>query len=162
MKDELKEDHYFGLIFKLGMYWRIIYAIFKFVFGIILLKFINSNFTDLFYHVMGHEIIEDKNDIFIRAIKSIFDNHTFYVTYFVAIYFIFWGAVDAFLSFNLLKLNLWSYPVSLTLITVFTLYEIYRFTYTHSLILLSIIFIDIFLIWIIFKEYKKLKLVRVK
>ncbi len=160
MNKELKKDNYFGLIFKLGMYWRIIYAIFKFVFGIILLKFINSNFTDLFYQVFRQEILEDKDDIFIRAIKSIFDGHTFYVTYFISIYFIFWGAVDAFLSFNLLKLRIWSYPVSLTLITTFTLYEIYRFTHTHSLILLSIILIDIFLIWIIFKEYKKLKLIK--
>lgn len=132
------------------------YGILKLFFGLVLLKFINNSFAGLFYNLMSHELIEDPNDILVRAVGSILNQVTINISYFIAMYLIFWGTVDTFLSINLLKLRLWSYPISLILIGLFTLYEIYRFAHTHSIVLLIIIFIDLFILWLIDKEYKKL------
>jgi uncharacterized membrane protein len=46
--------------------------------------------------------------------------------------------------------------MSYLLITAFIVYELFRFTHTHSLVLLGVIIIDILVIWLIRREHKKL------
>jgi len=106
---------------------------------------------------MSYELAEDHNDILYRFLFNILYNHPVYISYFLATYLIFWGFVDMFLSYNLLKHRLWAFPVSLVVIGLFVIYEIVRFTNTHSLILLSVILIDTLILFIIWNEYRKLK-----
>jgi len=111
MNEQLEKKDYFSIIFTIGMWWRIIYGIFKLFLGISLLWFVHSSFTELFYKIAGHELLEDPNDILINSLGFFINNTTASVTYFISFYFIFWGLLDSFLSINLLKLRLWSYPI---------------------------------------------------
>lgn len=70
--------------------------------------------------------------------------------------------LDTLLSYNLLKHRLWAFPFSFVLISLFIIYEALRFTYTHSFILLGVILLDIIILWLIWREYKKLKLSALK
>ena len=106
---------------------------------------------------MRHELVEDPKDVLYTYISSILTNHPLYVTYFLALYFIFWGVIDVVLSYNLIKHRLWAFPASFILIGLFVMYEATRFSYTHSFILLGVIFIDIIILWLIWREYRKLK-----
>lgn len=153
---DVKRIDYFQTIFRLGMWWRIFYGVLKFILGLVLLNFVHSTFADIFYKFMNHELIEDPNDVLINAIGLLLNKSTANVSYFIAIYLIFWGFVDSFLSINLLRLRLWSYPVSLALIGLFILYGMYRLTYTHSIVLLIVIIIDLLILWLIIQEYRRL------
>ena len=141
--------------FEIGMWWRILYGIARIALGLSLLHFVGMPFSDMFGHIMHHEIIEDQHDILIQFISMFFTHFPFRITYFVAIYLMFWGTTDTILSISLLKEKKWAFPVGITLLAFFVMYEIFRFFHTHSLILLSIISIDIFLIWLIRQEYLK-------
>lgn len=106
---------------------------------------------------MGYELSEDPTDILFVMVNYLLSDHSFYVTYFLAFYFIFWGVIDILLSYNLIKEKLWAFPVSMVLIGLFVAYSFVRFTYTHSLVLLSVIIFDLVILLLIYKEYQKVK-----
>lgn len=139
------------------MKWRIGYGFVRILFGLALLKVVGTPLIEVVRTLIRHELVEDPSDILYNFITSTLTNHPLYITYFLALYFIFWGLVDITLSYNLIKHRLWAFPVSLSLISLFIIYEVIRFNYTHSLILLWIILLDTIILWLIWREYKKLK-----
>lgn len=145
----------FHTFFVLGMWWRIIYGILRVVLGLALLRVIGAQFGDLFYDLMRHEIMEVPRDFLLHTIGAFLSHHSFTVTYFLALYLIFWGVIDAVLSVCLLYEKLWAFPVSIALIAVFMCYEVYRVLHTHSLILAGIICMDVVLLWVIREEYRR-------
>lgn len=153
MKKALEER-----LFTIGMNWRIGYGFFRILFGLALLKVVGIPLIEVVATLMQHELVEDPSDILYTFITTILTNHPLYITYFLALYFIFWGVVDIVLSYNLIKHRLWAFPASFLLISLFVVYEMIRFTYTHSFILLGVILLDTIILWLIRREYKKLTL----
>lgn len=143
--------------FVIGMWWRIIYGSLRILLGFAVLKIIGMPLIDVLTKVMSHELIEDPQDLFYSFGNAILGHHPVHVSYFLAVYFIFWGVIDTVLSYQLLKHKLWAFPLSIVLIGVFILYELIRFTYNHSLILLWVIFVDGVITYLIWREYTKLK-----
>lgn len=139
------------------MYWRILYGFIRAIFGLVLFKVVNVPFTDLFYSIMSYELMEDPTDSFYQSIGSFLQMHPFSISSFAAFYLVFWGVVDVVLSISLLKRKVWAFPISIGLIVLFTAYEIYRFSHTHSLLLLSVIVLDACIASLIWKEYRKIK-----
>lgn len=144
-------------LFRLGMWWRILYGIIRLFVGFAFLKLVNTPLIDLLYKLTSTEIGEDPTDFFIGILNSFLQVHPLTVTYFLSAYLIFWGMVDIFLSVSLLKHRLWAFPVTLWLIALFVLYMFYRFTHTHSPILLATIVFDFWIFWLISREFKKIK-----
>ncbi len=151
-----KEDIY-DLLFRIGMGWRIFYGSLRLMLGFALLRVIGTPLAYLFYRIMSPAIIEDPNDFLLRVTGPLLQHLSLTVTYFLAAYLIFWGIVDIFFSISLLKHRMWAFPVSIYLIGAFVLYELYRFSHTHSLILAGVIAIDLVLLWLIREEYHELK-----
>ncbi len=146
----------YDLLFRVGMGWRILYGFLRLILGFILLRLIGTPLSDIFYKVMSHELIEDPTDFLIQTVSPLLQHLSFTVTYFIAAYLIFWGIIDILLSINLLKHKMWAFPISIYLIGIFVLYEIYRFSYTRSFVLACVIIMDLILIWLIRREYHKL------
>lgn len=144
-------------IFIIGMWWRIGYGMLRILLGLALLKVIGMPLIDVMNILMSHELVEDSNDVLYSFFTHLLTNHPLYVSYFLSVYFIFWGVVDVVLSYNLIKHRMWAFPISFALMSLFILYEIFRFGHTYSLILLSVILIDSLILWIVWREYKRLK-----
>lgn len=140
------------------MKWRIGYGFFRILFGLALLKVVGTPLIEVVSTLMKHELVEDPSDILYSFITNVLTTHPLYITYFLALYFIFWGVLDVVLSYNLIKHRLWAFPASFVLISLFLMYEAIRFSYTHSFILLGVILLDAIILWLIWREYKKLKL----
>lgn len=146
-----------SFLFHLSMWWKIVYGGIRVVLGFVLLKLIGMPFNDIFYSLMSHEISTDATDVVFQFIYSILEDHSFTVTYFVASYLLFWGAMDIFLSILLLRHKIWAFPMTMILMSIFILYEIYRVIHTQSLILLTLIFLGFGILYVIDEEYKRLK-----
>lgn len=140
------------------MRWRIGYGLLRVLFGLGLLRVVNTPMLDVTKKLLGHELADGPNDILYTLVTSTLTSHPFYITYFLALYFIFWGVLDVVLSYNLIKHRLWAFPASLLMIGLFVIYEVVRFSHTHSLILLGVIILDIGILWLIRREYKKLRM----
>ncbi len=142
--------------FRLAMFWRTFYGALRLLFGLALLKLIHVPLIDLLYKIMRSELIEDPTDFLFTVANGFLQLHPIYITYFISAYLIFWGIIDIVISISLLKHKKWAFPTSFWLIGFFVIYELYRFTYTNSYILLGIIFVDLLILWVIWKEYKKM------
>ncbi len=144
-------------MFVVGMWWRIAYGTLRILSGLVVVRLINIPLIDLVTRVMSHELIEDPNDLLFTLTTHVLTNHPISISYFLAVYLIFWGLIDIILSYNLIKHKLWAFPVSFVLIGAFVLYEMVRMSHTHSLILLSVILVDIFILWLTWREYVRVK-----
>jgi len=155
--DSKKESWAFEIFFKLTMLWRIVYGTIKLIFGFYLIQKLPGDITNLVYKLFSSELLEDPRDIFIYITNSQLEKLSEGTIFFIAMYLFFWGFIDVFISYYLLKKKIWAYPTAIILITLFTIYELLRFLKTNSLILFLFIIIDIFIIYIINKKYKILK-----
>lgn len=146
---------YYDFLFRVGMWWRIIYGVCRLILASILLRLIGTPVSDIFYTVLHNDLVERHGDFLAQLLRPILDHMSFTVTYFLAIYLIFWGSIDIVLSFNLLRHKMWAYSSSMYMISAFMLYEVYRFFHTHSFLLAYIIFFDFFVMWLIKKEFQR-------
>ncbi len=138
-----------------SMWWRIGYGFLRVLFGVAILQVVGTPLIEVFKIVMRHELVQDHSDRLYHVVNHALVQHPLYVTYFLAIYFIFWGTLDIVLSYNLLRGRQWAFPVSLICIAGFIAYEMVRFTHTHSHILLGVVMIDLVIFALIYNEYRK-------
>lgn len=152
MNDDLEER-----LFITGMWWRIGYGLLRITFGLAILKVVGTPLLDVVTKIMSHELLSDPNDVLYTFLATLLTNYPLDISYFLAGYFIFWGVIDVTLSHNLIRHRLWAFPLSFTLIGLFLTYGLFRFSQTHSLILLGVLLVDGVILWLIWKEYQKLK-----
>jgi uncharacterized membrane protein len=144
------------LLFRASMWWRIFYGFLRLILGVSFLRIIGTPLSDFIYTLLSHEITGRAGDFVLEHMYTLFEIHDFTVTYFIAGYFIFWGTVDIILSLCLLHHIRQAFPITMGLIGLFIVYSMYRFTFTHSLVLLGVIAIDIVILYLIYGEYRKL------
>jgi uncharacterized membrane protein len=63
--------------------------------------------------------------------------------HFAAYYLLGHGVVKLWLIVGLLKMRLWYYPVAIVVFGLFAVYQLYRFSFTHSLSLVLITVLDL-------------------
>jgi len=73
---------------------------------------------------------------------------------FAAYYLLSHGVVKLFLVAGLLRNRRWAYPAALGVFGAFILYQLYRFSYTHSLGLVALTVFDLVVMWLIWREYR--------
>ena len=146
-----------SFLFHISMWWKIFYGTARVVLGFVLLKLIGTPFNELLYSIMSHEVTNDSTDVVFQFVYQLIEDHSFTVTYFVATYLLFWGAIDIVFSILLLRHKLWAFPMSLVLMGSFILYEIYRVIHTKSLILLTLILLGLAILYLIYNEYQVLR-----
>lgn len=144
-------------LFIISMWWRISYGALRIVTGLTLLQYVHRPLYDLVAQLMRTELIEDPADTLVFTVVTYLQHHSLQITYFAAVYFLFWGVIDIVLSLCLLKHQLWAFPLSLSLIVSFMVYEISRFLHTGSWLLILLLAVDSFVFWIIYREYRFLK-----
>ncbi len=75
---------------------------------------------------------------------------------FLALYLLGHGVVKLWLIVGLLRERLWYYPVALVVFALFIVYQLYRFSFTHSVWLLLISVVDVVVIGLTWHEYRYL------
>ncbi len=146
-----------NLLFRIAMWWRIIYGFLRIFVGVTFLKLNGQQLSELTYQLMAHEITGPTGDAVLEHVYSFFEIHDFTVTYFIAIYFLFWGFVEIILALCLLRRIESAFPITMGLIVLFICYGVFRYTHTHSGVLALVLVIDVAILYLINTEYKKLK-----
>ncbi len=100
-----------------------------------------------------HELIEDPHDIVATFLLHGAQHYAISGSAFVAIYLFAHGFVKVFLVIGLLKNKIWAYPTALVVLGLFMLYQMYRYIYAHSLIMLGLTIFDLAVVWLIWREY---------
>ena len=103
------------------------------------------------------EIAEDPRDLVANFLRRAASHISPASQHFAAFYLLIHGVIKIGLVGALLKQKLWAYPSAVIVFGAFIVYQLYRFTLTHSIGLIALSLFDLVVIWLIHLEYRALK-----
>ncbi len=83
-------------------------------------------------------------------------------TTFASLYLLAHGVVKLALVICLMLNKLWAYPLTIAVFTAFMVYQVRRFTHTHSWALIWLTVFDAVIVYLTWKEYQEQKATRSK
>jgi len=141
-------------IFEVSVLLKGAHALIECIGGLVLAFVSTSAITSLVNSLTQEELIEDPNDFVAAHLLSLGQNFSVSTQHFYAFYLLSHGIVKVFLVIGLLRNKLWAYPVSLVVLGVFILYQLYRFSYTHGFGLMVLTVFDVVVMGLIWHEYR--------
>jgi len=106
-------------------------------------------------HILAQqEIIEDPTDIVANYIQHHFTVIKLSSETFGFLYLLSHGIIKLLLAIGLLRNKLWAYPTAILVFVFFIIYQLYRYSFTHSLFLILLTLFDIIIIWLTWHEYR--------
>jgi uncharacterized membrane protein len=106
--------------------------------------------------VTSTELARHPHDIVAAHLAEWAQNLSVGTKHFVAFYLLSHGAVKLWVIIGLMRERLWYYPVALVLFTLFIVYQLHRYTLTHSVSLLLLTVVDLVVIGLTWHEYRYL------
>ncbi len=100
------------------------------------------------------ELIEDPGDFLANSVQHYLPYFSQHSQLFVSFYLLSHGIIKLFLVVGLLRNKVWAYPAAITVFSFFIVYQLYRFTHTHSLFLIALTAFDLMVIWLTWHEYR--------
>jgi uncharacterized membrane protein len=79
---------------------------------------------------------------------------------FAAFYLLGHGVVKLWLIIGLWRERLAYYPIAIGVFGLFIVYQMYRYSFTRSVLLLLITLVDVVVIWLVWMEYRNLRQIR--
>jgi uncharacterized membrane protein len=141
-------------IFEISVLLKGAHALIECIGGLVLAFVSTSTITSLINALTQEELIEDPNDFVSAHLLSLAQNFTVSTQRFYAFYLLSHGLVKVFLVIGLLRNKLWAYPVSLVVLGLFIVYQLYRFSYTHGFGLIVLTVFDVMVMGLIWHEYR--------
>ncbi len=150
---DLQEKQIFYL-FEGSLFLKGVHAVIEIIGGILTL-FITQNFLiNAVLDITHKELAEDPHDFLVNYLLHSANNFSISSKYFIAFYLLSHGVIKGILVILLYAKKLWAYPVSIFVFGLFMIYQIQRYTRTHSVWLIAFTIFDAFVIWLIWHEYK--------
>jgi uncharacterized membrane protein len=147
---------YWHELFEAGVFLKALNSIWELLGGIFLLTFARGAVPRLIVFFSRTELLGDRDDLLFRTVMTQLTHLNAGGTrIFVGVYLLFHAVMNAFLAYNLYRDRLWAFPVSITFTSLFLIYQLYRLSHTHSLLLLAISIFDIAFIVVTYHEYKR-------
>ena len=141
-------------IFEISVLLKGAHALVECVGGVVLAFVSTSAIKSLVNSLTQEELIEDPNDFVAAHLLSLAQNFTVSTRHFYAFYLLSHGVIKVFLVIGLLRNKLWAYPVSLLVLGLFIVYQLYRFSYTHGVGLIVLTVFDVIVMGLIWHEYR--------
>jgi len=107
--------------------------------------------------VTREELTEDPRDFIANHLIQWTQSISIGSLNFAALYLLAHGIIKLWLIVGLLRKRLWYYPTALIVFTLFIVYQLYRYSFTHSVLLLLITAVDAVVIALTWHEYKYLR-----
>ncbi len=143
--------------FRLGIFLKGIHAVIEIVGGLLLLVIPLRAFAHLAIWLTQAELLEEPQDLVANYVLHLGTQLSSSSKTFGGAYLLSHGLVKIVLVVALLKNKLWAYPWSLLVLSIFIVYQMYRFTFTHSVALILLTIFDLVVIWLIWREYQIVK-----
>lgn len=128
------------------------------VIGGIVLFFVNPEQINGMLRVLTqHELSEDRHDVLANLLLHSVQNLSADTKVFAALFLLWHGVVKIGLVWALFRKHLWAYPIAIVAFGLFLAYQVYRYSHTHSVWLLALSILDLFVIVLTWLEYKRLR-----
>ncbi len=143
--------------FDVGIVLKGIDGLFELIGGILLIFINPRTLNKIIFWLTQHELSEDPKDFFANHLIHLAQTYSFNMQIFGSIYLLVHGIIKIFLIFSLWKRKLWAYPTAIIFFSIFAIYQIYRYIFNHSIWLIILTVLDVFVIGITYLEYRRLR-----
>ncbi len=144
-------------IFQIGVLLKGAHAAIEVVGGVVLAVVSTNTIVAVVNALTQEELIEDPTDFVATHLLAYAQHFSVSKQHFYAFYLLGHGVVKLLLVIGLLNRKYWSYPASLVALALFVIYQLYRFSHTHSLGLIVLSAFDLVVMVLIWHEYRLMR-----
>ena len=143
-------------LFDIGLIAKAVDGVLEILGGAVLCFATPSQINWMAQLLTQHELGEDSHGVLANLLLHSVEHLSSGTKVFAAIFLLWHGAVKVGLVWALLQKQWWAYPIAMVAFALFLVYQIYRYSHTHSVWLIVLSFLDVFVILITWLEYKRL------
>lgn len=143
--------------FEVSIWLKGAHALIECIGGLVLAVVSAGAITKLVNRLTQDELIEDRHDLVATSLLHWAQGFSVQTEHFYAFYLISHGVVKLFLVAGLIRSKLWAYPASLVVMSLFIIYQLYRFSYTHGIGLIFLTVFDLIVIGLVWHEYRLIR-----
>jgi len=154
---ELLSKNVLHRLFKISIFLKGLDSLLQIIGGIFLILVKPESINNIIQLIFHYELIEDPQDLIVNFFINLFSNLPAGTQLFGAIYLLSHGIIKLALIIGLWKKKLWTYIAAEIVFTLFIIYQVYRFAFTHSVFLILLTLLDAVVIILTWWEYKQLK-----
>ncbi|MFA5022601.1 MAG: DUF2127 domain-containing protein [Patescibacteria group bacterium] len=144
-------------LFNIGVTLKGVDGVLELIGGFIFLFIKPATLNKIIIWLTAHEVAEDPKDILANWLITASHQFSVKAEIFIALYLLLHGAIKIFLVIALLKNKRWSYPAAIIFLLTFIAYQIYQLTQRLSIGLILLTIFDLFVVFLIWQEYYKIK-----
>jgi uncharacterized membrane protein len=141
-------------IFEVSLLLKGAHALIECIGGLVLAFVSTDTIVSWVKMLTQEELIEDPQDFIASHLMNLAAGFSVSSQHFYAFYLLSHGLVKVALVIGLLRNKLWAYPASLVVLSLFIAYQVYRYSYTHSMGLIVLTVFDVFVMFLIWHEYR--------
>ncbi len=145
------------LAFKLSLWCKGAFALLEIVAGVATWFVPPQLLLTLVLWVTKKEFVEDPQDLVANFLLHTAQDLSVGTQTFAAIYLLVHGLIKLWLIAGLLREKLWYYPAAMSIFGLFIAYQLYRYTFVHSVSLLLITALDIVVTALTWHEYRYIR-----
>ncbi len=147
-------EHRIHQLFEVSVWLKGAHALIECIGGVLLYLVTTETIASWVNKFTQDELVEDPNDFIASHLSKMAAEFSVTSKEFYAFYLLSHGLIKLLLVVGLLRGKLWSYPASLVALGAFMAYQVYRYSYTYSPGLLVLTVFDLFVMVLIWHEYR--------
>ena len=144
------------LAFDASLWLKLVFALGEIASGIATYFVSRAFLVQVVLWVTKGEFAEDPRDLVANSLLHTAQHFSVGAQEFAAIYLLAHGVIKLWLIIGLLRKRLWCYPTAIVAFGLFVAYQVYRYTFTHSVLLILITILDIIVIGLTWHEWRYL------
>lgn len=142
--------------FDLGLIFKAIDSLFEIIVSIALMFLSPVKMNHIIYIITKDDIYEHKTDFLVNYLIAFGHRFSSSTQKFAVFFLLTHGIVKMIVVILLWKKLLWAYHISVIVLAFFIVYQIKRYTVTHSIMLIFLSALDIFMIVFTVLEYRRI------
>lgn len=143
--------------FRTGITLKGIDGVFEVIGGILIWFITPASLNRIAQVLCQHELSWDPRDLILTHLLNASQNLTSGNRLFAALFLLSHGLTKIVLVIALWLDRLWAYPLMIFVFGAFSIYQVYRFTHTHSVWLAVLTVFDIVIVCLTWREYQEQK-----
>src|SRR5215469_2914869 len=155
--ERLSKQKNIHLAFEISLFLKGLFALGQIIGGVAAFFVTKELLVKAVSVLTQEELLEDPRDLLANFLLHSAQNLSISTQHFMALYLLAHGSVKLWLIIGLLREKLWYYPTAIVVFGLFIVYQLYRFTFTHSMWLMLVTAIDVIVIALTWHEYKYLR-----
>jgi uncharacterized membrane protein len=140
--------------FEIGLMLKAFFAALEALGGIVAFLIPQSFILRLIVRLTQQGRIASSDNAIVTFLLHSAQNFSISTRHFVGIYLLIHGIIKLLVLAGLWREKSWAYPLAMIVFLLFILYQLYRFTLTHSPWLMLLTVFDLAVLWLIWNEYR--------